>query len=98
MADGEPPAPATPCYTPVVSPAPHVQPPAPPAQHVLPPIQPIQPGPMPQLNWSHFKPEFSGKPLKNVEALPLRTNDWIDTHAFPEGVKVQHFFSISRQG
>ena len=22
----------------------------------------------------------------------LRTNDWMDTHAFPEGVKVQHFY------
>ena len=45
---------------------------------------------MPQLNWSHFKPEFSGKP-EDAEAHLLRTNDWMDTHAFPEGVKVQWF-------
>ena len=46
---------------------------------------------MPQLNWSHFKPEFSGKPDEDVEAHFLMTNDWMDTHAFPEGVKVQWF-------
>ena len=46
---------------------------------------------MPQLNWSHFKPEFAGKPDKDVEAHLLRTNDHMDTHAFPEGVKVQRF-------
>ena len=46
---------------------------------------------MPQLNWSYFKPEFTGKPDENSEAHLLRTNDWMDTHAFPEGVKVQHF-------
>ena len=43
---------------------------------------------MPQLNWSHFKPEFTGKPDEDVEAHLLGTNDWMDTHAFPEGVKV----------
>ena len=46
---------------------------------------------MPQLNSSHFKPEFVGKPDKNVEAHLLRTNDWMDTHAFHEGIKVQRF-------
>ena len=46
---------------------------------------------MPQLNWSNFKPEFTGKPDENAEAHLLRTNDWMDTHAFPEGVKVQGF-------
>ena len=45
---------------------------------------------MPQLNWSHFKSEFAGKPDKDVEAHLLRTNDWMDTYAFPEGVKVQY--------
>ena len=69
-----------------------VQPPAPPAQLILPPTQPIQPAPMPQLNWSHFKSEFEDKPDKDVEAHLLRTNDWMDTHAFPEGVKVQNFY------
>ena len=41
-----------------------------------------------QLNWSHFKPEFAGKPNDDVEAHLFRTND---THAFPEGVKVKCF-------
>ena len=26
-----------------------------------------------------------------MEAHPLRTNDWMDTYAFAQGVKVQHF-------
>ena len=72
-----------------------MQPPAPPAQPVVPPAQPavppVQPRPMSQLNWSHFKPELAGKPDEDVEAHLLRTNDWMDTHAFPEGVKVQSF-------
>ena len=61
-----------------------------PAQPIAPLLWPIQPAPMPQLNWSHFKSEFAGKPDEDVEAH-LRTNDWIDTHAFPEDVKVQCF-------
>ena len=75
----------------VASPAPPVQLPAPPAQPIVPPIQPIQPASMPQLNWSHFKPEFAGKPDEDAEAHLHRTNDWMDTLAFPEGVKVQRF-------
>ena len=46
---------------------------------------------MPQLNWSHFKPEFAGKPDEDAEAHLLRTNDGIHMHAFAEGVKVQRF-------
>ena len=46
---------------------------------------------MPQLNWSYFKPEFSGKPEQDAEAHLLRTYNWMETHAFPEGVKVQCF-------
>ena len=46
---------------------------------------------MPQLNWSHFKPDFTGKPDEDVEAHLLRTNNWMDTHAFPEGAKVNRF-------
>ena len=44
------------------------QTPQPPVQHVEPPIPLDQPVPtqpiqyMPQLNWSNFKPEFTGKP------------------------------------
>ena len=44
---------------------------------------------MPQLNWSHFKPEIAGKPDEDVEAHLLRTNEWMDTYTFQEGVKVQ---------
>ena len=58
--------------------------------HNLPP-PPVQPGPIPQLNWSHFKPEFIGIPDEDVETHLLSTNDWMDTHAFPEGVRVQRF-------
>ena len=43
------------------------------------------------MNWSHFKPEFSGKPDEDVEVHLLRTNDWMATHDFPEAVKVQRF-------
>ena len=51
-----------------------------PVQPVQPPLAPEQPIPthpiqhMPQLHWSHFKPEFSGKP-EDAEAHLLRTND-----------------------
>ena len=43
------------------------------------------------MNWSHFKPEFSGKPDEDVEAHLLQTNDWMTTHDFPEAVQVQRF-------
>ena len=46
---------------------------------------------MPQINWSHFKPEFAGKLDEHAEAHLLRTNDWMDTHAFPEGINIQRF-------
>ena len=39
-------------------------------------------------------PDFAGKPDKDAEAHLLRTNDCMDTLAFPEGVKVQRFFLI----
>ena len=41
-----------------------------------------------QLNWSHFRPEFSGKPEEDVEAHLLRTEDWMTTHDFPDDQKV----------
>ena len=44
-----------------------------------------------QLNWSHFRPEFSGKPEEDVEAHLLRTEDWMTTHNFPEDQKVGRF-------
>ena len=40
---------------------------------------------------SYFKPESSGKPEEDVEAHLLRTNDWMETHNFPEVTKVQRF-------
>ena len=48
-----------------------------------------QPAPhIPQLNWSHFKPEFLGKPKEDAGAHLLRTNDWMDTHRFQEDDKI----------
>ena len=44
-----------------------------------------------QLNWSHFKPDFSGKPEEDAEAYLLRTNDWMTTHNFPNNQKVRRF-------
>ena len=44
-----------------------------------------------QLNWSYFKPEFSGKPEEDAEEHLLRTNDWIETHNFPDDQKVRRF-------
>ena len=40
-----------------------------------------------QLNWSHFRPEFSGNPKEDAEAHLLRTEDWMTTHDFPEDQK-----------
>ena len=87
----------TPCspQTACSTPAPPAQLVAPLVQPVAPPVQPatwpVQPCPIPQLNWSHLKLEFAGKPEEDAEAHLLGTNDWMDTHAFPEGVKVQRF-------
>ena len=46
---------------------------------------------MTHLNWSNFKPEFSGKPVEDAEVHLLCTNDWMNEHHFVEGVKVQRF-------
>ena len=46
---------------------------------------------MPQLNWSHFKPEVFRKPDKDAEAHLLRTNDWMDSQRFQDNDKVQRF-------
>ena len=45
----------------------------------------------PQLNWSHFRPKYGGKPDEDAEAHLLRMNDWMDTHNFLDHVKVQRF-------
>ena len=73
-----------------VQPAPAVQLPVEPAQHdlLVPQVQPVHLAP---LNWSHFKPEFAGKPEDDAEAHFLHTNDWMDTHNIPDDVKVQRF-------
>ena len=42
------------------------------------------------INWSNFKPEFSGKP-EDAEAHLLHSNDWMNAHCFVNGVKVQRF-------
>ena len=57
------------------------------------PNAPIAPGvpQRPQLNWSHFKPKYAGKPEEDAEAHLLRTNDWMDTHDLYNQVKVQRF-------
>ena len=44
-----------------------------------------------QLNWSHFRPEFSGTPKEDAEAHLLRMEDWMITHDFPEDQKVRRF-------
>ena len=46
------------------------------------------------LNWSHFKPEFAGRPEEDAEAHLLCTNDWNITHNFTNDVKVQRFCLI----
>ena len=74
----------TPCSSCATCSTPHIT-------SCVPPAQPVPPGPLPQLNWSHFKPEFVRKPNGDVEAHLLRTNDWMDTYAFPEDVKVQRY-------
>ena len=65
------------------------------------PDQPNNPNPLPEnlpipmanqhLNWSHFKPDFSGKPEEDVEPHLLGTNDWMTTHDFPDDQKVRRF-------
>ena len=43
------------------------------------------------INWSNFKPEFSGKPEEDAEAHLLCSNDWVNAHQFVDGVKLQRF-------
>ena len=42
------------------------------------------------INWSHFKPEFSGKP-EDAEAQLLQTNNWMHAHYFLEDIKDKRF-------
>ena len=43
------------------------------------------------LNWSNFKPEFSGKPDEDVEVHLLHSNNWMNAHHFADGIKAQRF-------
>ena len=96
MADGGLPALPAPQPPLFVPPAPPIQQSVPLIQLVVPPAQPmptqhIQPAHILLLNWLQFKPEYADKQDEDVEVHLLRTNGWMDTHAFPESVKVQHF-------
>ena len=78
-------------------------PPPPPIHPNLPPYPPMPPPnpqdimdspnpPQPQqLNWSYFKPEFSSKAEEDAMAHLLKTNDWMETHIFPNDKKVRRF-------
>ena len=55
------------------------------------PVQPPIPMANNQLNWSHFRPEFSGKPEEDVEVHLLRMEDWMTMHDFPEDKMVRRF-------
>ena len=61
------------------------------------PVQPVHVGlvmPAPQVfyqNWIGKKPEFSGKPEEDAESHLLSTRDWMETHNFPNKVKVRCF-------
>ena len=88
---GQPNQPADPPANPPDLPSnpPPNQPPNPP---VNPPDPMANPPPQaPQLNWSYFQPEFSGKPEEDAVAHLLRTNDWMETHDFPDNAMVRRF-------
>ena len=74
-----------------------MDPPAPaPADPTVPaPNQPVPVAPQmvqqSAVNWSHFKLEFSCRPEEDAEVHLLHTNDWMNTHNFPNDVKVQRF-------
>ena len=43
------------------------------------------------INWSNFKPEFSGKPEEDAGAHLLCSSDWMEAHCFDEDIRVQRF-------
>ena len=47
-----------------------------------------------QMNWSYFKPEFSGKAEEDATVHLLKTNDWMDTYNFPDDIKIRRFCLI----
>ena len=56
-------------------------PPTPPPNPHDPMNLPNPPQPQ-QLNWSYFKPEFSGKAEEDATVYLLKTNDWMEMHNF----------------
>ena len=86
-----PPAPQPPIIPPLVPHVPPRQPPVSPTQQIVPPAQPIQPALIPKINWSHFKPECTGKLDEDEKAHLLRTNEWMDTYIFPAVSKFSDF-------
>ena len=71
-------------------PAPLSPPAQPGLQATQQPAQPAQQ--VVHLNWTHFKPDFSGKPDEDAEAHLLCTKDWMNAQHFVEGAKVQRFY------
>ena len=71
----------------------------PPNQNPPPPLNPFMPNdPIApeapqslQLNLSHFKSKYVGRPDEDAEAHLLRTYDWMDTDKSQEQVKAQRF-------
>ena len=61
-------------------------------QPVIPsvPSIPVPPSAM-TMNWSYFKPEFSGQPEEDTETHIVRMIDWMETHNFAAGQRVQRF-------
>ena len=41
------------------------------------------------LNWSNFKPEFSGKLEEDAQAHLLHSNDWMNAYHFVNGIRAQ---------
>ena len=72
-----------------------------PAEDIEQPQNPGNPNPLPvqppipmannQLNWCHFKPEFSGTHNEDVEAHLVQTEDCMTTQNFPEDQEVGRF-------
>ena len=93
--------PSQPAHLPDIPAAPHNLPSNPP-NPLNPPNPPDPPNPrdsmyLPnppqphQLNWSYFKPAFSGKTEEDATVHLLKTNDWTETHNFPDDTKVRRF-------
>ena len=93
MAELPAPTPADPAVSaPLVPPPnqPTPQDPAAPQVHI---------GQQPALNWSHFRPEYSGKPEEDAEAHLLCTNGWMNIHNFLRRCKsTKILFNIGWRG